>query len=208
MHYLEGFLRFFDVHRGPSSDHFLITDLGLILSALTYIFALLGLHGRRSSISEFANAFIGCNQTWPSQLQGRNVVASKQNREGVFVLSSSRNFRDEAGSNFWVQFKIVDQHRPMAGSAGSYNVTVCPWLSMEGRAYRFRCCSLRYFHPCGKTELPYVLKNLLTFSSCIPSCVFIVNNLIWAKLPLLLADSTSAQSGAHVFHSANGKLKY
>jgi len=58
-------------------------------------------------------------------------VASKLNREGVFVLSNSRNFRDEAGSNFWVEFKIVDQHRPLAGSPGSYNVTVCPWLSME-----------------------------------------------------------------------------
>ncbi|KAG0582223.1 hypothetical protein KC19_3G044000 [Ceratodon purpureus] len=63
-------------------------------------------------------------KAWPSQLQGRNVVASKQNREGIFVVPNSRNFRDEAGSNFWVQFKIVDQHRPMAGSPGSYNVTV------------------------------------------------------------------------------------
>lgn len=63
-------------------------------------------------------------KTWPSQSQGRNVVASKQNRQGVFIQSSSRNFRDEAGSNFWVQFRIVDQHRPMGGSPGSYNVTV------------------------------------------------------------------------------------
>lgn len=71
------------------------------------------------------------HQAWPSQLQGRNVVASKQNREGVFVLPHSRNFRDEAGSNFWVQFKIVDQHRIMAGSHDSYNVTVCPCLSLD-----------------------------------------------------------------------------
>jgi hypothetical protein len=37
----------------------------------------------------------------PSQLQGRNVVVKKQNCEGVFVLSNSWNFRDEARSNFW-----------------------------------------------------------------------------------------------------------
>lgn len=63
-------------------------------------------------------------KAWPSQLQGRNVVASKINRQGIYVLPKSRSFRDEAGTNFWVEFKIVDQHRPMAGSPGIYNVTV------------------------------------------------------------------------------------
>jgi hypothetical protein len=66
-------------------------------------------------------------QAWPSQLQGRNVIASKHNREGIFVRPNSRVFRDEAGSNFWVQFQIVDQHRPTAGPPGPYNVTVCGW---------------------------------------------------------------------------------
>ena len=66
-------------------------------------------------------------QAWPSQLQGRNVIASKYNREGIFIRPNSRVFRDEAGSNFWVQFQIVDQHRPTAGPPGPYNVTVCGW---------------------------------------------------------------------------------
>jgi hypothetical protein len=60
-------------------------------------------------------------KAWVSQAQGRNLVSNRYNREGVFVLPSSRYFRDEASSSFWVQYQIVDQSR---ASSGPYNVTV------------------------------------------------------------------------------------
>ncbi|CAK9271598.1 unnamed protein product [Sphagnum jensenii] len=60
-------------------------------------------------------------KAWVSQGQGRNLVSNRYNREGVFVLPSSRYFRDEASSSFWVQYQIVDQSR---ASSGPYNVTV------------------------------------------------------------------------------------
>lgn len=40
------------------------------------------------------------------------------------MLPSSRTFRDEEGDSFWVQFKIVDEHRRPLGSQAPYNVTV------------------------------------------------------------------------------------
>ncbi|KAH9324109.1 hypothetical protein KI387_004287, partial [Taxus chinensis] len=63
-------------------------------------------------------------KAWTSQTQGRNNAASRYNREGIFVLPSSRTFRDEEGDSFWVQFKIVDQHRLPSGLQAPYNVTV------------------------------------------------------------------------------------
>eukprot|EP01018_Ginkgo_biloba_P034640 Gb_30710 [translate_table: standard] len=63
-------------------------------------------------------------KSWTSQTHGRNNIASHYNREGIFVLPSSRTFRDEEGRSFWLQFKIVDQHRIPSGSQGPYNVTV------------------------------------------------------------------------------------
>lgn len=63
-------------------------------------------------------------KTWTSQTQGRSNVASRHNREGIFVLPSSRVLRDEEGDSFWLQFKILDQHRVPSGSHGPYNVTV------------------------------------------------------------------------------------
>lgn len=63
-------------------------------------------------------------KAWTSQNQGRNNAASRYNREGIFVLPSSRTFRDEEGDSFWVQFKIVDEHRRPLGSQAPYNVTV------------------------------------------------------------------------------------
>ncbi|CAM6082341.1 unnamed protein product [Calypogeia fissa] len=62
-------------------------------------------------------------KAWPMQTQGRNVFASRYQREGVFVLPSSRMFRDEAGDTFHVTFEIVDKHVP-SGTSGPYDVTV------------------------------------------------------------------------------------
>ncbi|CAM6018279.1 unnamed protein product [Sphagnum balticum] len=60
-------------------------------------------------------------KAWVSQAQGRNVVSNRNNREGVFVLPSSRSYRDESGPSFWVQYQIVDESR---ASSGPYNIVV------------------------------------------------------------------------------------
>ncbi|KAF3795552.1 DEFECTIVE IN EXINE FORMATION 1 protein [Nymphaea thermarum] len=61
-------------------------------------------------------------KSWTSINQGRNNVAARYNREGIYIRPSSRTFRDEEGSNFWVEVEIVDQYR-LTGSHGPYNVT-------------------------------------------------------------------------------------
>lgn len=63
-------------------------------------------------------------QAWRSHNQGRNNVANRHNREGIYVSQSSRAFRDEEGKNFWVDIEIVDNHRYPSGTQGPYNVTV------------------------------------------------------------------------------------
>ncbi|CAN0879812.1 Protein DEFECTIVE IN EXINE FORMATION 1 [Linum grandiflorum] len=62
-------------------------------------------------------------KAWRSPNQGRNNVANRYNREGVYVTHPSRAFRDEEGKNFWVEFEIVDKHRFPSGSQAPYNVT-------------------------------------------------------------------------------------
>ncbi|XP_077216185.1 protein DEFECTIVE IN EXINE FORMATION 1-like isoform X2 [Tasmannia lanceolata] len=62
-------------------------------------------------------------KAWRSPNQGRNNVATRSHREGVFVLPASRAFRDEEGKNFWVEIEIVDRYRFPSGSQGPYNVT-------------------------------------------------------------------------------------
>ncbi|CAH1433062.1 unnamed protein product [Lactuca virosa] len=62
-------------------------------------------------------------KAWRSHNQGRNNVAARVEREGVYVTPSSRTFRDEEGKNFWVEIEIVDKHRVPSGSQGPYNVT-------------------------------------------------------------------------------------
>ncbi|XP_023736145.1 protein DEFECTIVE IN EXINE FORMATION 1 [Lactuca sativa] len=62
-------------------------------------------------------------KAWRSHNQGRNNVAARIEREGVYVTPSSRTFRDEEGKNFWVEIEIVDKHRVPSGSQGPYNVT-------------------------------------------------------------------------------------
>ncbi|XP_044461221.1 protein DEFECTIVE IN EXINE FORMATION 1 isoform X1 [Mangifera indica] len=62
-------------------------------------------------------------KAWRSSNQGRNNVAQRYNREGVFVTHSSRAFRDEEGKNFWVEIEIVDKYRYPSGSQSPYNVT-------------------------------------------------------------------------------------
>ncbi|KAH8484996.1 hypothetical protein H0E87_026678 [Populus deltoides] len=60
---------------------------------------------------------------WRSTNQGRNNVANRYNREGVYIKPSSRSFRDEEGKSFWVEFEIVDKYRIPSGSQAPYNVT-------------------------------------------------------------------------------------
>ncbi|MBA0713494.1 hypothetical protein Golax_012527 [Gossypium laxum] len=60
---------------------------------------------------------------WRSNNQGRNNVANRYNREGVYVTHSSRAFRDEEGKSFWVEIEIVDKHRYPSGFQAPYNVT-------------------------------------------------------------------------------------
>ncbi|KAJ8899673.1 hypothetical protein K2173_019370 [Erythroxylum novogranatense] len=62
-------------------------------------------------------------KAWRSADQGRNNVAYRYNREGVYVTHPSRAFRDEEGKNFWVEIEIVDKHRYPSGSQAPYNVT-------------------------------------------------------------------------------------
>ncbi|KAM7270801.1 hypothetical protein ACFE04_030015 [Oxalis oulophora] len=63
-------------------------------------------------------------KAWRSNYQGRNNVANRYGREGVYVTPSSRAFRDEEGKNFWVEIEIVDRYRYPSGSQAPYNVTV------------------------------------------------------------------------------------
>ncbi|XP_038702090.1 protein DEFECTIVE IN EXINE FORMATION 1-like isoform X2 [Tripterygium wilfordii] len=68
-------------------------------------------------------------KAWRSSNQGRNNLANRYNREGVYVTSPSRNYRDEEGKNFWVEIEIVDKYRFPSGSQAPYNVTV--WNSAD-----------------------------------------------------------------------------
>ncbi|XP_059667914.1 protein DEFECTIVE IN EXINE FORMATION 1 isoform X2 [Cornus florida] len=63
-------------------------------------------------------------KVWRSPNQGRNNVANRFNREGIYVLPSSRAFRDEEGKSFWVDVEIVDRYRFPSGSQAPYNVTI------------------------------------------------------------------------------------
>lgn len=75
-------------------------------------------------------------QAWRSPNQGRNNVASRYNREGIYVSHSSRAFRDEEGKNFWVEMEIFDKYRYPSGSQGPYNVTVSLLYQMKlGRIF-------------------------------------------------------------------------
>ncbi|KAF7143171.1 hypothetical protein RHSIM_Rhsim05G0205700 [Rhododendron simsii] len=60
---------------------------------------------------------------WRAHNQGRNNVANRFNREGVYISPSSRAFRDEEGKSFWVEIEIVDRYRIPSGSQAPYNVT-------------------------------------------------------------------------------------
>lgn len=60
---------------------------------------------------------------WRSTDQGRNNVANRFDREGIYFTPSSRAFRDEEGKNFWVEIEIVDKNRFPSGSQAPYNVT-------------------------------------------------------------------------------------
>ncbi|GAA0187217.1 hypothetical protein LIER_34505 [Lithospermum erythrorhizon] len=63
-------------------------------------------------------------KAWRVPNQGRNNVANRFNRQGIYVTPSSRAFRDEEGKNFWVELDIVDKYRFPSGSQAPYNVTI------------------------------------------------------------------------------------
>ncbi|KAG5550427.1 hypothetical protein RHGRI_015399 [Rhododendron griersonianum] len=60
---------------------------------------------------------------WRAHNQGRNNVANRFNREGIYISPSSRAFRDEGGKSFWVEIEIVDRYRIPSGSQAPYNIT-------------------------------------------------------------------------------------
>ncbi|EEF34491.1 conserved hypothetical protein [Ricinus communis] len=62
-------------------------------------------------------------KAWRSANQGRNNVANRYNREGVYITPSSRAFRDEEGKNFWLEIEIVDKYRYPSGSQAPYKVS-------------------------------------------------------------------------------------
>lgn len=62
-------------------------------------------------------------KAWRSPNQGRNNVANRHSREGIYISQSSRAFRDEEGKSFWVEIEIVDKYRFPSGSQAPYNVT-------------------------------------------------------------------------------------
>ncbi|KAI8534763.1 hypothetical protein RHMOL_Rhmol10G0122100 [Rhododendron molle] len=63
-------------------------------------------------------------KAWRAHNQGHNNVANPFNREGIYILPSSRAFRDEEGKSFWVEIEIVDRHRVPSGSQVPYKGTV------------------------------------------------------------------------------------
>eukprot|EP00250_Pteridium_aquilinum_P004014 c14266_g1_i1 orf=272-2908(+) len=117
-------------------------------------------------------------RSWSSQNQGRNNLAARQRREGIYALPASRAFRDEGGESFWVQFSIVDSHRLPSGIQGPYNVTATllvphnymgPRRITESRLieqpgrhqFKMPCVSVR---SSGAVILEMVDKNGLYFS--------------------------------------------
>lgn len=63
-------------------------------------------------------------QAWRLPNQGRNNVANRYGREGIYVTHPSRAFRDEEGKSFFVEIEIVDNYRYPSGHQGPYHVTV------------------------------------------------------------------------------------
>lgn len=63
-------------------------------------------------------------KAWRSHNQGRNNVAYRHNRQGIYITPSSRAFRDEEGKSFWIDVEIVDKYRFPSGSQAPYNVSV------------------------------------------------------------------------------------
>ncbi|PRQ43019.1 hypothetical protein RchiOBHm_Chr3g0463901 [Rosa chinensis] len=60
---------------------------------------------------------------WRVPNQGRNHLANRYNRQGIFVKHSSRAFRDEEGKNFFVEIEIIDDYRYPSGLQAPYTVT-------------------------------------------------------------------------------------
>ncbi len=60
-----------------------------------------------------------------SQLQGRNGFTYRNDHQGIYVLPSSRGYRDVIGRTFYIQFEIVDNRVYTEGTqAPFYKVQV------------------------------------------------------------------------------------
>ncbi|CAA7389852.1 unnamed protein product [Spirodela intermedia] len=96
-------------------------------------------------------------KAWRSSSQGRNNVANRQNREGIYISHSSRAFRDEEGKHFWVEMEIIDNHRVPSGHHGPYNVTTTLLVPGNYQGER-RITSSQTVHKPGKqrVKLPTV----------------------------------------------------
>lgn len=91
-------------------------------------------------------------KAWRLPNQGRNNVANRHNRQGIYVTHPSRAFRDEEGKKFWVEIEIVDKYRYPSGHQGPYNVTTSLLVPGNYQGERTIKQSQIYNHP-GKYRI-------------------------------------------------------
>ncbi|XP_028770563.1 protein DEFECTIVE IN EXINE FORMATION 1 [Neltuma alba] len=91
-------------------------------------------------------------KAWRLPNQGRNNVANRYNRQGIYVTHPSRAFRDEEGKKFWVEIEIVDKYRYPSGHQGPYNVTTSLLVPGNYQGERTIKQSQIYHHP-GKYRI-------------------------------------------------------
>ncbi|KAL5709223.1 Protein DEFTIVE IN EXINE FORMATION 1 [Ranunculus cassubicifolius] len=93
-------------------------------------------------------------KSWRSSNQGRNNVAHRLNRQGIYITPSSRTFRDEESKNFWVEFEIVDNYRlpPGSSSQAPYNVTTTLHVPGNYQGER-RITQSQVYHSPGKYKM-------------------------------------------------------
>ncbi|KAI9115933.1 hypothetical protein K1719_012863 [Acacia pycnantha] len=91
-------------------------------------------------------------KAWRLPNQGRNNMANRHNRQGIYVTHPSRAFRDEEGKHFWVEIEIVDKYRYPSGHQGPYNVTTSLLVPGNYQGERTIKQSQIYHHP-GKYRI-------------------------------------------------------
>ncbi|XP_027334221.1 protein DEFECTIVE IN EXINE FORMATION 1 isoform X2 [Abrus precatorius] len=91
-------------------------------------------------------------KAWRLPNQGRNNVANRYNREGIYITHPSRAFRDEEGKSFWVEIEIVDNYRYPSGHQGPYNVTTSLLVPGNYQGERTIKQNFTYYQP-GKHRI-------------------------------------------------------